>query len=53
LSPNAPTKLQFVLPTGVTPGQWRVKIATQSTSNTSTFTKDVREYEYPNIITVV
>jgi hypothetical protein len=53
LSPNIPTKLQFVLPAGVTPGKWRVKVATQSTPNTSTFTKDVREYEYPNIVTVV
>jgi hypothetical protein len=53
LSPNTPTKLQFVLPTGVTTGEWRVKVATQSVSKARTFTKDVREYEYPNIITVV
>jgi hypothetical protein len=53
LSPNTPTRLQFVLPSGVTPGEWKVKVATQSLSKTRTFTKDVREYEYPNIITVV
>jgi hypothetical protein len=53
LSPNTPTKLQFVLPAGVTPGEWKVKVATQSTANSSVFTKDIREYEYPNVITVV
>ncbi|MDR2120320.1 MAG: DUF4469 domain-containing protein [Tannerella sp.] len=53
LSPNTPTKLQFVLPSGVTPGEWRVKVATQSTANTGKYTKDVREYEYPNIVTVI
>jgi hypothetical protein len=53
LSPNTPTKLQFVLPAGVTPGEWKVKVATQSTRNAGRFTKDVREYEYPNIVTVV
>jgi hypothetical protein len=34
-------------------GEWRVKVATQFTSNASQFTKDVREYEYPNIVTVL
>jgi hypothetical protein len=53
LSPNTPTKLQFVLPADVKPGEWRVKVATQSASNSRIFTKDVREYEYPNIVTVV
>ncbi|MDR1155574.1 MAG: DUF4469 domain-containing protein [Bacteroidales bacterium] len=53
LSPNTPKKLQFVLPAGVTPGEWRVKVATQSLSKALSFTKDVREYEYPNMITVV
>ncbi|MDR2138362.1 MAG: DUF4469 domain-containing protein [Tannerella sp.] len=53
LSPNTPTRLQFALPGEVTPGEWRVKVATQSTPNTSTFTKEIREYEYPNIVTVV
>ncbi|MDR2774573.1 MAG: DUF4469 domain-containing protein [Tannerella sp.] len=53
LSPNTPTRLQFVLPPGVTPGKWRVKVATQSTSNAGKYTKDIREYEYPDTITVV
>jgi hypothetical protein len=53
LSPNLPGKLQFVLPAEVTAGEWRVKVATQSLSKARTYTKDVREYEYPNIITVV
>ncbi|MDR1601192.1 MAG: DUF4469 domain-containing protein [Tannerella sp.] len=53
LSPNTPTKLQFVLPADVKTGEWKVKVATQSTRNAGKFTKDVREYEYPNIITVV
>jgi hypothetical protein len=53
LSPNLPGKLQFVLPSGVTAGEWRVKVATQSVSRNRTYTKDVREYVYPNIITVV
>jgi hypothetical protein len=42
LSPNTTNKLQFTLPAGVTPGEWKVKVATQSTSNTRIFTKDVR-----------
>ncbi|MDR1406550.1 MAG: DUF4469 domain-containing protein [Tannerella sp.] len=53
LSPNTATRLQFVLPADVKTGQWKVRVATQSTANTATFTKDVREYVYPNIITVV
>jgi hypothetical protein len=53
ISPNMPKKLQFVLPAGVTPGKWRVKVATQFTQSINKFTKDVRGYEYPNIITVL
>jgi hypothetical protein len=53
ISPNMPAKLQFVLPADVYPGEWQVKVATQSTHASSQFTKDVREYEYPNIITVL
>jgi hypothetical protein len=53
LSPNLPGKLQFVLPAGVTAGEWRVKVATQSGAKARVFTKDIREYEYLNIITVV
>jgi hypothetical protein len=53
LSPNMPKKLQFVLPSGVTAGEWRVKVVTQSTSSVDRFTKDVREYEYPNTVIVL
>jgi hypothetical protein len=53
LSPNTPTRLQFVLPSAVSPGEWKVKVATQLVSGTKKFTKDIREFEYPNIITVV
>jgi hypothetical protein len=52
LSPNQPGKLQFVLPADVTAGEWRVKVATQSSHSTGKYTKDVREYVYPNTVTV-
>jgi hypothetical protein len=53
LSPNSPSKLQFVLPPDVYAGQWLVKVATQASSHKSQDVKDVREYEYPNVFTVV
>ena len=53
LSPNTPTRLQFVLPDNVTPGEWKVKVATQAGANPRIFIKEIREYEYPNHITVV
>ncbi|MDR2120751.1 MAG: DUF4469 domain-containing protein [Tannerella sp.] len=53
LSPNTPKKLQFVLPAEVSAGNWKVKVATQATSNSKMFTENVRTYEYPNTITVV
>jgi hypothetical protein len=53
LSPNLPARLQFVLPSGVTAGEWRVKVATQALSKARTYAKDVREYEYPTTVTVV
>jgi hypothetical protein len=53
ISPNMPGKLQFVLPANIGPGEWRVKVATQSVARNHTYTKNVREYVYPNIITVV
>jgi hypothetical protein len=53
LSPNTPKKLQFVLPAEVSAGNWKVKVATQATGNSKTFTENVREYVYPNTITVV
>jgi hypothetical protein len=53
ISPNSPTKLQFMLPPELPAGRFRVKVATQSLANKTTFTKEVRVNEYPNIITVV
>lgn len=44
ISPNTPTKLQFILPAGVTDGEWRVKITTQYT-NGSKLTKEPRSFE--------
>ncbi|MDR3328961.1 MAG: DUF4469 domain-containing protein [Prevotellaceae bacterium] len=53
LSPNTPTKLQFVLPPTVTPGEWRLSVRTQSTGNSASFTKEVRECLYPFTVAVV
>ncbi len=52
LSPNSPSKLQFVLPQTVTAGEWRVAIATQATGSSTAFTKNIRMFEYPQIIVV-
>ena len=52
LSPNTAGKLQFALPAAVTAGEWTVAVATQATGAAGTFTKEVRRYEYQNIITV-
>lgn len=43
ISPNTPTKLQFILPAGVTDGEWRVKITTQYSSSGQT--KAPRSFE--------
>jgi hypothetical protein len=53
ISPNSPSKLQFVLPPNVYAGQWKVTVRTQASSNKSQFVKEVRAYEYPNVITVI
>lgn len=44
VSPNTPKKLQFVLPAGITEGQWTVKVTTQF-SNGSYQTKEARTFE--------
>lgn len=44
ISPNTPTKLQFVLPAGVTEGQWKVKVTTQYSHSTYQ-TKEPRTFE--------
>ena len=52
LSPNTPTKLQFVLPAGVTEGKWYVTVTTQYTSGTSSLLKSPRSYQFADPITV-
>lgn len=53
MSPNMPSKLQFVLPAAVVPGEWKVAVTTQGVSDSARHTVNVRSYEYPNIVTVV
>ena len=50
VSPNTPTKLQFVLPAEVTTGNWRIKVTTQFSGSYTT--KDARSYEYPIVVSV-
>jgi hypothetical protein len=52
LLPNSPSKLQFVLPQNIVPGEWRVSIATQAGKSSTTLTKEVRSFEYPQVISV-
>ena len=44
VSPNTPKKLQFVLPAGITEGQWMVKVTTQY-AGSSHQTKEPRTFE--------
>jgi hypothetical protein len=53
LSPNTAGKLQFALPAAVTAGEWTVAVATQTTGAAGVFTKEVRTFEYPNVVTVL
>ena len=52
ISPNTPTKLQFVLPAEVTAGNWWVTVTTQASSNRSELLKEPRSYQYQKLITV-
>ena len=45
ISPNMPKKLQFVLPSTVTEGEWRVKVTTQYSGTSSYQTKQARSFE--------
>jgi hypothetical protein len=46
-APNTPGKVQFVLPPEVTPGEWMVRLATQTSGGKKLrFTKEVRSYTY-------
>jgi hypothetical protein len=53
ISPNMPTRLQFVLPAGIFEGNWWITVKTQSTGAAEKFTKEVREFRYPFIVQVV
>lgn len=52
VSPNTPTKLQFVLPASATDGKWRVTVTTQSSGNSSTLMKTARSSDYPALVTI-
>lgn len=52
VSPNTPTKLQFVLPATIDAGKWSVTVTTQSSGNSSTLMKTARSYDYPHLVTV-
>jgi hypothetical protein len=50
--PNTPGLVQFVAPTTLTPGQWTVRLATQTTGRKGVYTQDVREDVYAKPITI-
>ena len=52
LSPNTPSKLQFVLPAGVTEGKWYVTVTTQSMGGTTKSLKSPRSFQFADPITV-
>lgn len=52
VSPNTPTKLQFVLPAGVTDGKWLVTVTTQASSNSGVLLKDPRSCQFQRVVTV-
>jgi hypothetical protein len=53
-SPNTAGHVQFALPAAVTPGEWTVRLATQTSgTNKGRFTKDVRSCSYPKPVQVV
>lgn len=50
ISPNTPKKLQFVLPAGVTEGEWTVSVTTQYAGSYQT--KEPRTFTLPRPITI-
>jgi hypothetical protein len=50
--PNTASLVQFVAPATLTPGQWTVRLATQTTGRKSLYTQEVREDTYAKPITV-
>lgn len=51
ISPNTPSRLQFILPAGVTDGQWRVKVTTQYTVGKNIL-KTPRSFEMKRPVTI-
>lgn len=51
VSPNEPTRLQFVLPAEATDGDWNVEVTTQYASGGTT-TKNLRTFKLPNVVTI-
>jgi hypothetical protein len=50
--PNTAGLVQFVTPPTLTPGQWTLKLATQTTGKKGVYTQEVREDVYAKPITV-
>lgn len=51
ISPNTPSRLQFVLPAGITDGEWKVKVTTQYTSS-NRLSKSPRSFELERPVTI-
>jgi hypothetical protein len=53
-SPNTAGQVQFVLPAAVSPGEWTVRLATQTAGGRKdVFTKTVRSYTYATPVQVL
>jgi hypothetical protein len=50
--PNTASLVQFIAPSTLTPGQWTVRLATQTTGRKGVYTQEIREDEYAKPITV-
>lgn len=50
VSPNTPTKLQFILPATVTDGKWSIQVATQASGTKQL--KEPRSFLYPSLVIV-
>ncbi|MDR3276721.1 MAG: DUF4469 domain-containing protein, partial [Treponema sp.] len=52
-SPNTPGQVQFALPAAVTPGEWTVRLATQTTGRKGQFVKEARSFTYATPVQVL
>jgi hypothetical protein len=52
VNPNTASKLQCILPAGMTDGEWVVKISTRATKNATVFTKTLRSFELARPFTI-